>query len=70
MKKINVNGQSFDGDIYVISKSELRHISFVEAGADGETSAVIAAMAAQYNNPTKNRSNQNDRKKQKSRKSK
>ena len=52
-EKINVNGQSFDGDIYVISKSELRHISFVEAGADGETSAVIAAMAAQYNNPTK-----------------
>lgn len=49
--KINVNGQSFDGDIYIISKSELRHISFVEAGADGDTSAVIAAMAAQYNNP-------------------
>lgn len=50
-EKINVNGQSFDGDIYIISKSELRHISFVEAGADDETSAVIAAMAAQYNNP-------------------
>jgi hypothetical protein len=41
-----VNGQTFSGPINVVRKSTLGEISFVDLGADGNTSASIAAKAA------------------------
>lgn len=41
-----VNGQTFAGPINVVRKSTLGEISFVDLGADGNTSASIAAKAA------------------------
>lgn len=40
-----VNGQSFTGPLNVIRKATLGEISFVDLGADGETSAHIAAIS-------------------------
>jgi hypothetical protein len=41
-----VNGRTFSGPINVVRKSTLGEISFVDLGADGNTSASIAAKAA------------------------
>lgn len=43
-----VNGQTFSGPINVVRKSTLGEISFVDLGADGNTSASIAAKAANH----------------------
>lgn len=45
-QKAAVNGQVFDGPINVVRKSTLGEISFVDLGADGNTTATIAAKAA------------------------
>lgn len=39
-----VNGQTFEGPVYVVTKSTLGEISFVDLGADGNTKARVAAM--------------------------
>lgn len=40
---VTVNGQTFTGPLYIARRSELREISFVPNGADGRTTASIAA---------------------------
>lgn len=42
-----VNGQEHSGPINVVRKSTLSEISFVDLGADGQTSATVAAAANQ-----------------------
>ena len=42
---VEVNGQQFKGPLNVIRKGTLGEISFVDLGADGKTSAKVAAMA-------------------------
>lgn len=44
---VTVNGQVFNGPIYVIGRSRLGEISFVSLGADENTSARIAASSRQ-----------------------
>lgn len=44
-QKVVVNGQEWTGPLNVIRKSVLGEISFVDLGADGRTSASVAAMA-------------------------
>ena len=46
--KVTVNGQSFTGPIYVIRQSRLREGAFTQLGADSNTSATIAAIAASH----------------------
>ena len=46
-----VNGQTFAGPLNVVRKSTLGEISFVDLGADGNTSAAIAASAAHPQDP-------------------
>lgn len=41
--KVTVNGQSFNGPVLVARDTTLREISFVAIGADGNTSAAVAA---------------------------
>lgn len=43
-QKTEVNGKSFSGPIYVVEKSILKEISFVDSGADTNTSVKIAAQ--------------------------
>jgi ribosomal protein S4 len=43
--QIQVNGRTFDGPLYVIRKSILKEISFVDQGADNNTSAEVAAQS-------------------------
>jgi hypothetical protein len=43
---VTVNGRKFRGPLHVARKSELMEISFVALGADDNTSAKIAALAA------------------------
>jgi hypothetical protein len=45
-QSVAVNGRSFIGPINVVRKSVLGEISFVDLGADGDTTASIAAKAA------------------------
>lgn len=45
-KKITVNGQDFEGPIYVTRKGVLKGFAFVSHGADDNTTATIAASAA------------------------
>lgn len=45
-KTVTVNGQEFDGPLYVARKSTLKGFAFVSHGADDNTSATIAAGAA------------------------
>jgi len=55
--QIQVNGRTFDGPLYVIRKSILKEISFVDNGADTNTSAQVAAQSGeqkQMNDETKN----------------
>jgi hypothetical protein len=42
-KSVTVNGRTFDGPVYVARRTTLGEISFVDLGADGNTSATIAA---------------------------
>ncbi|MHB1158514.1 MAG: phage major capsid protein [Phycisphaerales bacterium] len=42
-KQVIVNGRTFDGPVNVVRKATLGEISFVDLGADGKTSAQIAA---------------------------
>ena len=51
-KFVTVNGRSFQGPLYVARKSTLGEISFVDLGADGNTSAHIAAMESHMSTPT------------------
>ncbi len=54
--QIQVNGRTFDGPLYVIRKSILKEISFVDNGADTNTSAQVAAQSKeekQMNDETK-----------------
>jgi hypothetical protein len=56
-QKATVNGQEFTGPINVVRKATLGEISFVDLGADGRTSASIAAqkdpaMPETADNPT------------------
>ncbi len=45
-KSVDVNGQSFDGPIYLARKSVLKGFAFVSHGADDNTQVSIAASAA------------------------
>lgn len=45
-KTVEVNGQSFKGPLYVTRKGVLKGFAFVSHGADDNTSATIAAIAA------------------------
>jgi len=45
-EKVTVNGQEFVGPILIARKSILSEVSFVPLGADGSTSATVAASAA------------------------
>lgn len=47
--QIQVNGRTFDGPLYIIRKSILKEISFVDNGADTNTSAQVAAQASEEN---------------------
>jgi len=44
-QKVLVNGRDFTGPLNVVRKSTLGEISFVDLGADGQTSASVAALA-------------------------
>ncbi len=44
-EKVTVNGRSFQGPLIVVRKFQLNEISFVSLGADGSTSASVAAKA-------------------------
>jgi hypothetical protein len=44
--RVTVNGRVFEGPVYVARKASLGEISFVDLGADGNTSASIAAQHA------------------------
>jgi hypothetical protein len=44
-QKVLVNGREFIGPVNVVRKSTLGEISFVDLGADGQTSAQVAASA-------------------------
>ncbi|NLW83507.1 MAG: hypothetical protein GXY41_03735 [Phycisphaerae bacterium] len=44
---VTVNGRSFDGPLYVIRQSILKEISFVDNGADTQTTATVAAHQAE-----------------------
>jgi hypothetical protein len=50
-QKAIVNGRSFDGPVNVVRKATLGEISFVDLGADGNTSAQVAASAQDKENP-------------------
>jgi hypothetical protein len=45
-QKAIVNGRTFDGPVNVVRKATLGEISFVDLGADGNTSASVNAVAA------------------------
>lgn len=42
---VTVNGRKFTGPLFVFRKTSLEEVSFVDRGADGNTSARVAAMA-------------------------
>lgn len=44
--KVTVNGTQYSGPVNVVRKSSLGEISFVDLGADGATSASVAAQAS------------------------
>jgi hypothetical protein len=52
--RINVNGREFEGPVYIAQKSTLGEISFVDLGADQQTSAQIAANAIAEDNTMNN----------------
>ncbi|HUS47882.1 MAG TPA: hypothetical protein VM098_07175, partial [Phycisphaerae bacterium] len=48
-QSITVNGRTFTGPIHVVRKATLKEISFVDSGADTNTSARVAANAKETN---------------------
>lgn len=50
-QKVLVNGRPFAGPVNVVRKASLGEISFVDLGADGATSANVAAASKQENPP-------------------
>jgi hypothetical protein len=50
-KSVQVNGQSFEGPLYVTRKGVLKGFAFVSHGADDNTTATIAAIAANHKEP-------------------
>lgn len=50
--QVQVNGRTFDGPLYVVRKSVLKEISFVDNGADANTSAKVAAKQTETDPPT------------------
>ena len=44
---VTVNGKTFKGPLFVLRKTSLEEVSFVDRGADGKTSARIAAQRAE-----------------------
>ena len=50
-QKITVNGQEFTGPLSVVRRAVLGEISFVDLGADGQTSAQVAANATEEPEP-------------------
>jgi len=42
-QSVHVNGRTFEGPVHVVRKAVLKEISFVDSGADTETSARVAA---------------------------
>ena len=48
-QKVIVNGRTFDGPVNVVRKATLGEISFVDLGADGNTSAHVAAASSAQN---------------------
>ncbi len=44
-KTVTVNGRTFEGPVYVVRRAVLGEISFVDLGADANTTATIAAEA-------------------------
>ncbi len=48
---VTINGRKFKGPIYIAHKTTLNEISFVDLGADQQTSARIAAQHQQENTP-------------------
>lgn len=53
-RKVQVNGRSFEGPMFVARQAEIHEISFVALGADDETSASVAASAANNSSPGEN----------------
>ncbi len=49
-QKVTVNGQVFEGELYVIRKMTLKEISFVDLAADEHTSAVVEAQYEEKDN--------------------
>lgn len=47
-QKVLVNGRDFMGPVNVVRKATLGEISFVDLGADGQTSANVAALATPF----------------------
>jgi len=47
-QKVLVNGREFLGPVNVVRRSTLGEISFVDLGADGQTSASVAALATPF----------------------
>jgi len=48
-QSITVNGRTFTGPIHVVRKATLKEISFVDSGADANTTARVAANAKETN---------------------
>ena len=46
-QEATVNGRQFSGPVNVVRKATLGEISFVDSGADGQTSALVAAAASE-----------------------
>jgi len=46
---VTVNGRTISGPIHVVRKAVLKEISFVDSGADGRTSARVAAQCKEQN---------------------
>ncbi|MDR1478833.1 MAG: hypothetical protein LBJ00_07820, partial [Planctomycetaceae bacterium] len=40
-QKVIVNGRTFEGEIYIVRKMTLKEVSFVDLGADSNTTAVV-----------------------------
>jgi hypothetical protein len=58
-QKVMVNGRQYTGPVNVVRKATLGEISFVDLGADGATSASVAAAAKEQGEPTVNETTAN-----------
>jgi hypothetical protein len=59
-QKVIANGRTFDGPVNVVRKSTLGEISFVDLGADGNTSASVAATGGGQDHGRRNGSRLHD----------